>query len=84
MSGASASDLLIAAACRSHHLVKGVLGVPSVESYSVDMCSDGRCPHVYPKVCSVRERWANMGERCPVCGTHRYQKRNNQLQPVRR
>ena len=65
-------------------MVKGVLGVPNVETYTIDMCSNGKCPHVYGLPLSTRERKSHMGQRCPVCGTQRYVKRNRQLKAVRR
>lgn len=65
-------------------MVKGVLGVPSVETYTIDMCSTGSCPHVYGLPLPVHERKRHMGQRCPICGAHRYEKRNRQLKAVRR
>lgn len=77
-------SLLVDVPCRSQHIVKGVLGIVSADSYALDMCSDGRCPHVYPTVLNHAGRRRRQGERCPNCGTNRYIKRNRQLLPARR
>lgn len=64
--------------------MKGILGIPAVDTYTLDMCSNGRCPHVYGLPLSARESKLRMGERCPNCGTQRYVKRNSQLSAARR
>lgn len=56
----------------------------SANGYAYDMCSNGQCPHIYSHRLPPLARRGRMGERCPVCGTNRYLKRNHVIEPVRR
>lgn len=70
--------------CRSEYLVRGILCMQGPHDYAFDLCDNGQCPHVYGKQVKMKQRLLRPGERCPICGNHRYHMRNRQIHPVRR
>lgn len=75
---------IIVLLCRSHYIVREVLQMQSAEEHACEMCSNGRCSHVFGPPRPTSELHAHRCERCPCCGEPRYVVRGTQITPARR